>query len=165
MADLEKISKMKQKGRISVGGSIVDSTACLFLYANDIDLDAISSVLGVQPTESVKRGEIIGKRKPAPVGYWSLEAPEDLPFEEKLSYLLGSTTNEASTWDSLYRIHDIQLRGAFFLRSWTEGVELPADVIAEIGKRHWKFGLSVYSAEADEIIDAFLSEELDKRDQ
>jgi hypothetical protein len=76
-----------------------------------------------------------------------------------------ATTNDASTWDSLSRIHDIQLRCAFFLHSWTEGVELPADVIAEIGKRHWKFGLSVYSAEVDEIIDAFLSEEMDKRNQ
>jgi hypothetical protein len=164
MADLEKISKMKQKGRISVGGLISDSTAGLFLYANAIDLDALSSVLGVQPTECIRRGEVVGKRKPAPVGYWNLEAPADLPFEEKLSYLLGSTTNDASTWDSLSRIHDIQLRCAFFLHSWTEGVELPADIIKEIGKRHWKFGLSVYSAEGDEIIDAFLSEEKDKRD-
>lgn len=156
---------MKQKGRISVGGSIADSIAGLFMYANDIDLDAISSALGVQPTEGIRRGEVVGKRKPAPVGHWSLEAPADLSFEKKLSYLLGSTTNDASTWDSLSRIHDIQLRCAFFLHSWTEGVELPADVIAEIGKRHWKFGLSVYSAEGNEIIDAFLSEEMDKRNQ
>jgi hypothetical protein len=113
MVDLERISKMKEKGRISVGGSIAGSTAGLFLYANDIDLDAISSVLGAQPTKGIIRGEVVGNRKPAPVVYWNLEAPVDLPFAEKLSYLLGATTNDASTWDSLSRIHDIQLRCAF----------------------------------------------------
>jgi len=165
VTDLDKIINIRRKGKsISVGGPVTDSTATLCLYANDIDLDAISSRLGVKPTNGVKRGEVVGNRRPASIGLWSLEAPENLPFEEKLRYLLGVTAKETSTWDSLSLTHTIQLRCAFFLHSWTEGFDLPADVVAEIGNRHWAFSLAAYSAEGDEIFDGFLSGEDDGKD-
>jgi hypothetical protein len=165
MIDRDKILEIKRAGKtLSVGGPVVDSEATLCLYAKDIDLDIISSRLGVKATNGIKRGEVVGRRRPAPIGFWSLEAPEELPFKEKLAYLLNATTKEVSTWDSLSLAHDIQLRCAFYLHSWTEGFDLPADIVAEIGNRHWAFGLTAYSAEGDEILDAFLSEEDQERE-
>jgi hypothetical protein len=157
--DIIKISQ--QVKSLSVGGPIVDTSATLCLYADNIDPDTISLRLGTRPTSALKRGDVVGRRKPAPIGQWSLEAPENLTFEEKLQYLLRVTTNERSTWDSLALVHRIELRCAFFLHSWTESVDLPADIVAEIGNRHWAICLSVYSAEGEEIVETFLSEHTD----
>ncbi len=152
-----QISRIKKAKSLAVGGPLADSEATLCLYASDIDLDYISRCLGVEPTEAVRRGDIVGRRRPAPVGRWSLGVPQALSFEAKLQHLLGVTSGDQSTWDSLARTHDIQLRCVLYLHSWSEGFDLSPDIMVEIGRRHWHFGLSVYSAEGDEIVEAFLS--------
>jgi len=157
------IDKIKDAKAINVGGPVVDSKATLCLYAKDIDLDTITFQLGIRPTEGVRRGEIIGRRQPPKVGHWFLEAPEELSFEEQIQYLLESTTSKHSVWTSLATKHDIQLRCAVYLHSWTEGFELPANVVAEIGARHWQFSLAIYSAEGEEIVDTFLSGKLKEK--
>jgi hypothetical protein len=140
---------------LHVGGAVSDSTAHLILYAHDIDLEAVTAAVGCAPTEAHRRGEVVGKRRPARTGLWSLETPEELSFPEKLEYLIRSTSSDHASWDALAAGHDIQLRCAIFLRAWTEGFELPAVLLAEIGRRHWSFGLSMYSAEGEEIVEAF----------
>jgi hypothetical protein len=157
----DKIDKIKQgRSVITLGGPLADTSVTLRIYADDIDLATLSSCIGVEPTEGVRQGEVIGSRRPSPTGHWFLEAPEDLPFEEKLQYLLGVTADDKTVWDSLVISHTVQLRFALYLHTLSEGFDLPADIIAEIGNRHWAFGLSVYSAEGDEILDAIISEQL-----
>ena len=157
--------KRKYKERIrnaeslSVGGSFADTEAHLCLYAHDIDLQAISSCLGVEPTEGVRRGDVIGRRRPAKIGLWCLQAPKDLSFEAKLQHLLRVTTKKRTTWAALAASHSIQLRCSVYLHSWTEGVDLPYDLVAEIGRRRWQFGLAIYGAEGDEVLEALLSKE------
>lgn len=133
-----------------------ETDASLILYADDIDIQAISMLLGCEPTEAYCRGAVIGKRRPAPIGLWRLDAPPKLPFPDKLQYLVETTTNDVGTWYKLAAKHRIYLKCVVFLRSWTDGFEFPAALLEEIGKRHWQFGLSVYSAEGDEIVDSFL---------
>jgi hypothetical protein len=157
----DKIEKIKQGGSlITLGGPLTDTSVKLCIYADNIDLATLTSCIGVEPTEMVRRGEVIGNRRPSPTGYWFLEAPEDLPFEEKLQYLLEVTTGDKTVWDNLILGHTVQLRCALYLHTFSEGFDLPADVIAEIGNRHWAFGLSVYSAEGDEMLDAVISDQL-----
>ena len=100
------MDKIKDAKAINVGGPVVDSTATLCIYAKDIDLNTITFQLGIRPTEGVRRGEIIGRRRPLKVGHWFLEAPEELSFEKKIQYLLRSTTTKHSVWTSLAAEHD-----------------------------------------------------------
>ena len=155
---MERDERLKQEEVLDVGGAIIDSRAALCIYSKDIDLQAISFMIGCEPTKAHRRGDGIGKRKkPAPIGLWSLDAPDGLSFEDKLKYLIKSTTSDHEIWDTLITNHDIQLRCSVFLHSWTEGFEIPADLVAEIGHRHWQFGMSIYSAEGEEILGAFLT--------
>lgn len=94
-----------------------------------------------------------------------MDAPGRLRFEKKIRYLLDVTTSDLKTWRRIAKTHDVQLRCAIFLHSWNEGFDLPADAVAEIGARLWKFGLSAYSAEGDEIVEAFLSDATRKRER
>ena len=153
----DQATKIGKAKALAVGGPVADSEVSLCLYADAIDLESISSLLGAKPTQAVRRGDVIGRRRPARIGIWSLDAPKELTFEEKIEHLLRSTTKKRSTWDALAASHSIQLRCVLYLHSWTEGFDLPADILADIGGRHWQFGLAVYSAEGDEILEAFLS--------
>ena len=145
--------------RLWLGGAIGDSLVELVLYAADIDLGAVTAALGCSPSSALTRGQQVGRRPPAPIGHWSLEAPRDLRFEEKVAFLLSATTPDPQVWQRLSQAHSVQLRCAAFLGSWSEGFALPAAVIAELGARGWSFSLAMYSAEGEEILDAFLSGE------
>ena len=139
------------------GGAVRDSLVELVLYATDIDLDAITAAVGCLPSSALLRGQQVGRRPPAPIGHWSLEAPNDLRFEEKVVFLLSATTADPHTWQQLAQAHKVQLSCAVFLSSWTEGIELPAAVVADLGRRQWALSLAMYSAEGEEVLDAFLS--------
>jgi hypothetical protein len=132
--------------------------ADLCLYHENINIPKITQLLKCEPTEAHKKGDMIGKRKtsPAPVGLWSLQAPREAPFLNQIKYLLDNTTTNKEIWDDLHKSHNIQLRCSAFLHSWTDGFDIPRDVLTEIAKRHWLFGFSFYSAEGDEIVDSFL---------
>jgi len=159
---MEASERLSRAESLNVGGPVTDSTADLCLNSRDIDIRAISRLLGCEPTEAHQRGEVIGQRGPAPIGLWSLEAPVDLSFSDKLRYLVQTTTSDRRTWDALVVTHSIKLGCAVFLHSWTEDFDIPAELLSEIGSRHWHLELSLYSAEGEEILDAFLSKPSDK---
>jgi hypothetical protein len=154
-----KIDKYKHLSRVDerhVGGEPADSEASLCIYAEEIDIPAISAMLGCEPNKAHRKGEVIKQRPPASIGLWCLDAPKNLSLPDKLSWLIMSTTPDRSIWDRLASQHRIELRCTVFLHSWTEGFEISADSLTEIGSRHWKYGLSMYSAEGNEIVDGFL---------
>lgn len=141
---------------LSVGGPVLDSKVSLCIYKDDIDIEGLTAMLGVSPTTSRRRGDIVGKRRPVPLGRWELEPPDGLDFEGKLAYLTDTTPTNPKVWDAIIQEHSIQLRCAVFLSSWTESFDLSEEWIAEAGRRHWNFSLSMYSADGNEILDAFL---------
>lgn len=138
--------RLKNAKSLSTGGPDSETKASLCLYAEDIDIQAISTSLGCEPTHAHRRGEVVKRRPPARIGLWSLDAPKDLYFPDKLAYLIKNTTSNHNTWDALASTHRIELRCAVFLHRWTDGFTIPSELLAEIGIRHWQFGISVYSA-------------------
>jgi hypothetical protein len=144
---------------LHVGGDVGEVTVELVLYAGEIDPDAVTFAVGHPPTEAHRRGDPIGRRKkrPAPIGLWSLAAPERFSFAEQVAYLLKATTTEEAVWARLAEDHDIQLRCALYLHSWNEGFSLSAATLADVGRRQWSLEVSIYSAEGEEILDAFLT--------
>src|SRR4051794_24585228 len=86
---------------IHVGGEVGDLSVTLVLYAQEIDLDAVTAVIRHPPSEAHRRGDPIGRRtkRPAPTGLWSLSAPERLPLYQQVAYLLAQTTSDQAAWD------------------------------------------------------------------
>jgi hypothetical protein len=154
--DKERLDKVDSLNMRAVG---TKTEASLNLYTDDIDIETLSRILGCNPTEAHKRGYKINPHSPpAKIGRWSLDAPSEMKLPDKLTYLLKSTTNDQDVWDKLSLTHSIQIRCAVFLHSWTDGFVISSEIITEMGKRHWLFGISVYSAEGNEILDAFLKD-------
>jgi hypothetical protein len=159
-------ARLKRAKTISSGADLNDSQVTLTLYSADIDIPKLTALLGCAPTHSQAKGQLRRPphgRGPAPIGIWSLEAPKGLRFEAKIRYLLDATPSTVSTWRGLAKTHDMELRCGIFMHAWNEGFDLPAQTVAQLGSRRWKFGVSIYSAEGDEIVEAFLSNPLRKR--
>lgn len=161
MMDAGEVRKRFEGVRsINVGGPPIDSQASLAIYSDDIDPDAVTAIVGCSPTSALRKGERDPNRPklpPAPIGQWLLEAPEQLPFVDKLTFLLSSTAERCDEWQALAATHRIEIRAAIFLRSWTEGFEIDAETLSAMARRRWSFGLSMYSAEGNEIVDAFVA--------
>jgi hypothetical protein len=154
---MELDDRLRQATELSVGGAAKSTKASLNLYSTEIDLEMISKVLGCQPTDSHRKGDFnLNIGAPSPIGLWGLQAPDNLSFPAKIEYLVRATPAERSVWDALTQNHTVKLSCGIFLQSWNEGFAVPADLLAEIGLRHWELDLDLYSAGGDQIVDAFL---------
>lgn len=160
--DIDKTitQRLAEAKSLHVGGSPTNSMATLCIYADDLDPEHVTATVKCLPTKARRKGECYPDRPKipaAPLGQWFLEAPDDLSFIDKIQFLLNSSTDVENEWQTLAESHSLQLHGAVFLESWTEGFELSNDMLAEIARRKWSFSLSMYSAEGEEILNAFLS--------
>jgi hypothetical protein len=160
-----KTEELLKIDSINVGGPTTDSNVTLILYENnaEININEITSLIGCDPTEAHSKGDVYtpGRKKIiARTGLWELDAPKELDFVMQIEYLLNKTISDKNIWRDLSKIYDIQLRCAIFLHSWNEGFEWGNEIINEIAKRHWKFLLSLYSADGDEIVDSFLNKNI-----
>lgn len=160
--DVDKTThdRLADADALDVGGLPAESQATLCIYSDTLDPESVTRAVNCSPTKARRKGDRYPDRpkiRPAPIGQWFLEAPIELSFVEKIEFLLNSTTDSDNEWRVLAESHRLELRAAIFLRSWTEGFELPNDTLGRISQRKWSFSLSMYSAEGEEIVDAFLS--------
>lgn len=153
------LSRLETAKAIAVGGDPIDSIASLCVYSPTLVIETVTDLIGCSPSHAHLKGDFATPKAtiPARIGLWALDAPESLPFVEKIKHLLHATTGQISAWRRLAEEHDLQLRCAIYLHSWTEGFEIEPAVLGQVAERGWKFGLSIYSASGDEIVDAFLS--------
>lgn len=150
---------MKQAKLISVGGEPLDSKVSLCIYSPKLDIAAVTELVGCSPSHAHKKGDLSTPKAtiPARIGLWSVETPAGISFVDKIQHLLNITTGKISNWKLIAANHDLQLRCAVFLHSWNECFDLDPRLMIQIAERGWKFGLSIYSAGGDEVVDAFLS--------
>ncbi|MCI0405072.1 MAG: DUF4279 domain-containing protein [candidate division Zixibacteria bacterium] len=123
---------------LTFGGPVPDSMVSLCIYADDIDLAALTERIGCRPTRARRKGEKDPERpriRPAQIGQWILEAPKELSFPDKTAFLLQATVADVEVWREIGQTHNIQLRCAVFLHSWTEGFDLSPETLGEIGNR------------------------------
>ena len=139
-----------------------ETKAGLYIYADEIDIAGLTKLLGAQPTSSHLKGAKLRPRSsPTPNGGWFLEAPKHLSLPDKIKYLLDATTSNYEVWDMLVANHIMRLNCVVFLHSWRDGIVFPAALMEQIGRRHWEFNISLYSADDNDIVTSFLK----KRDK
>ena len=68
--------RLKNTEYVNLDAPDTETKAILYLYSEDIDINAITVSLGCEPTEAHHKGDIIKKRPPASIGLWHLDAPE-----------------------------------------------------------------------------------------
>ncbi len=141
--------KAKGRGRtVTVGGSADRTALSLTIYCGDIDPDQITKQLGVEPTETHRKGERRKQRYRAytqSAWFLSLEATAPRGLEELLHDLLRRLPPSTSAvWSNLRAAYDVQLRIGLFLNEWNRGFVVHSNLVAQAAHIANKFDFDIY---------------------
>jgi Domain of unknown function (DUF4279) len=141
----------KSKGRsIVVGGSVDETRLTLAIYGDDLDLPVITKELGIEPTDTQRKGE---RRKPRYRPYqqsaWflTLNATSPHGLGELLQDLLERVPSpQAPVWQKLRDAYDVQLRIGIFMNAWNRGFVIDSNLIANAAHIANRFDFDIYAS-------------------
>jgi hypothetical protein len=133
---------------LRVGGPVDEFGACVAVYGEDLDPEAVSALLGCSPTSSHRRGDRRSLRSvPYKRGGWFLElrgrAP-DCP-DELVAKLLSQLPAEEPVWLRLGERYEVQLRLGIHMRGWNRGFDLSPALVAKAARLHARVGFDIYA--------------------
>ena len=127
MANRKVTSLRPARVLVEVGGPVDESSATLAVYGRDLEPGEVTALIGVEPTNSFRRGFKRGPRSPAmPHGAWLLEvrgvAPDGPAVQ--IEALLAQLPESAQIWRELSERYTVQLRLALHMEGWNKGFTL-----------------------------------------
>jgi hypothetical protein len=129
-----KISPIRRaKVVANVGGPLAESSATLAVYGDDLDPKEVTALLGVEPTESFRRGYRRGPRSPATqYGAWFLEVRGGDPAgqDAQLEALLSKLPDSEDVWRKLADQYRVQVRFALHMDGWNKGCNRPVQAVS-----------------------------------
>lgn len=130
-------------------GSVAKSAATLRIFGDDLDQEEITKLLGCEPTNAGKKGEVILASDPERTYRtvrWILKAadrePEDL--DGQVSWLLDQLSDDLTVWRSLTTRFRVDLFCGLFMNSGDEGLTLAPHTLVALGSRGIPLGLCLY---------------------
>jgi hypothetical protein len=128
---------------VLIGGEVGGATAALRLFGENLDPDAVSSQLGVQPTLAYRKGDRVSTRSEArrKQGMWQIESalPESKSLEEHINSVLSAIQCSCELWERVTGNLSRDIFCGLFVESQSSGVSLSAAVLREVVQR----GLSI----------------------
>lgn len=125
--------------------------ATLRVFGDDLQPDEISRLLGVKPSRSHCKGDVLSDRtgRIAKVGMWRLEATpmEPSDFNGQVASSLGSLTQDLITWANLADRYDVSLFCGWFMDEGNEGEDISPSTLLALGARHIGLALDIYGPE------------------
>ncbi|WP_425511281.1 DUF4279 domain-containing protein [Pseudomarimonas salicorniae] len=118
---------------VGVGGPIGESSATLGVFGSSLDPKQVTTLIGVEPTESFRAGFRRGPRSPAMKhGAWFLEERGILPEgpTAALRRLRLRVPDSAQFWEQLRARYSVQVRLTLHLEEWSSGFSLSPDLVA-----------------------------------
>jgi hypothetical protein len=131
-----------------VGGPVDETGACVAVYGEDLDPDAVSALLGCSPTSSHRRGDRRGPRSPPyKRGGWFLQRRGKAPEgpEELVAKLLSQLPEDEAVWLKLDERYEVQVRFGIHMTGWNRGFDLSPDLIAKVARLHARVGFDIYA--------------------
>lgn len=133
---------------ISVGGEVERIKVSLRFLGDDLDPDFISNLLGCQPTESYRKGDVLSSKRSSRIahtGVWSLrDVEEDTnTLEMKVRRLLNRVSADSAAWNSLSRFQGNIFCGVF-IEDWNRGFSLSPELMQNLVERKLAIDLDIY---------------------
>ena len=133
-----------------VGGEVDEYHICLRFFGDDLDPDVVSSMLGIQPTTSCRKGDLFrGKvsERIEKTGKWLLSMPQKPgePFEPQVESLLNGLSQDLAVWQKLTQKYNGDLFCGVWLRNWNRGMGLSPRLMARLAERGLELGLDIYA--------------------
>jgi hypothetical protein len=131
-----KVTQLKPPRVLAeLGGPVDESSATLAVYGQDLEPHDVTALIGVEPSDSFRRGFKRGPRSPAMAhGAWFLEvrgvAPDGPAVQ--LETLLSKLPESTHVWQQLHERYTVQLRLALHVQGWNKGFSLSKQLTARL---------------------------------
>lgn len=122
------------------------TSASVRVMGDDLDLDEISSLLGVRPHISCRKGDANGRFAPRRTGVWSRvekAAPADL--DRQIREVLAPLTDDLEIWSELARRFDSDVFCGVFFNQGNAGFALQPQTLKLLADRQLKIDFDLYS--------------------
>jgi hypothetical protein len=126
-------------------GAVGKTKVSLRFFSDNLDPEAVTALLGRQPSEGWRAGEMKFGR-PAKFGLWHLNSDPLLPgdLDTRIRDMLASLSSDIAVWNDLTQQHRCDLFCGLFLTESNQGLVLTPDTMAAIGLRGLKLSLDIY---------------------
>jgi hypothetical protein len=143
-SDIEDPSRL-----IRFGGPIDSACVSLRLFGEALDPEEVTRLLGCQPTEARRKGDIIPDKRyhrVASTGIWRLEGrlSHTTEIEEQVTALLSAVTSDLQVWQRLGKELDMDIFCGVFLDDCNRGFVLSPRVMQMLGERGIEIGFDIY---------------------
>jgi len=141
--------KNAPEGTVWFGGPVDESCVSLRIFGDDLDPLEISRLLGCEPSEAARTGEVLvrsnGRSRSVKHGFWRIDTDKDSrDVEEHIFSLLSRLTDDLSIWKSVTERFDVDLFCGLFLNADNRGFELSPRLLRLLVDRHLTVGFDIY---------------------
>jgi hypothetical protein len=135
------------------------TAASLRIFGEDLDPDEITNLLGKEPDDIERRGQVIrnpksGTERTARRGRWSIQVKRRSPgdLDAQIAALLDGTTDDLSRWQRVTSAFDADIFCGLFLEEENEGLILAPTTLKNLGDRGLFLSLDIYAPARDDTI-------------
>ena len=122
--------------------------ATLRIYHDELDPDVISSRLLLTPSESQKKGQVLGPDREAPVGGWFLSSNDQVSSKDVRRHVVWLLDQMAGREEQFLQLQDEGYRTDIFCywlsASGHGGPELDPEIMQRLVSLRLKIGFDVY---------------------
>jgi Domain of unknown function (DUF4279) len=132
------------------GGSVDACSVRLRFFGKDLDPDEITQLLGVEPTVSYRKGDILrGKQYDIvqKIGSWRLaiEKSVDVELEDQINELLDRLPPDLNIWQDLTKRFEADLFCGLWMERWNRCLDFAPQTLLRIGERGLRLDLDIYA--------------------
>jgi hypothetical protein len=132
-----------------------ESIATLRISGDDLVPEAISALLGFDPTGSHLNGQTdvlsSGAVRVRKTGLWSISTKHSRPanFDGQVAELLGQLTDDLTVWRGLSDRYDIDLFCGWFMGDSNAGIEIGVATLKKLAQRGIRIDLDIYAPSSE----------------
>ncbi|MDY3554228.1 DUF4279 domain-containing protein [Gemmata sp. JC717] len=139
---------------IRVGGPIDSCSACLCIFGEDLDPEAVTAVLGAVPTTACRKGDVTRRKvttRIEPHGKWllSIKHRSGATLEAVINELLDRLTGDLAVWANLTKRYRADLFCGLQMESWNRGLSFSPETLRRVAERGLELGLDIYYVGSD----------------
>jgi hypothetical protein len=121
----------------------------LRIRGDALDPDFLTQQLGVAPSFSARKGEVIarrGREKLQTTGVWTyrIEVPPATELGDAIAHLLAVLPEDATLWEEITSSFSADLFCGAFLEADNQSTIVPSEVLSALGRRNLPLSLDIY---------------------
>jgi Domain of unknown function (DUF4279) len=142
------------------GGEVDESSVSLRFFGNDLEPDTITTILGVCPTKSYRKGDVFRGKKYdyiQKIGSWRYHHTRrcaEISLEEQLNSLFDLIAVDLDVWRDLTTKFKADLFCGLWLKEWNRELDFSPAILMRIAERGLRISLDIYcESDEDEIVE------------